>query len=261
MTTRQLDLKARLNDLVRLMRVEDYGTFIQLVAGYGLGGGHDLGYLAVGLLILAPGLYGGLYALNDAHDYRADRRHPKKATRPVAAGRVSPRTAYMIGVGLVALSLAAALAFDRRVFVLAVLFVAFNLAYTFWLKTVPYVEIAMNTVTHALRVAGGLWLAGSGGYGSVIAAGFLAVLAISTLKRFKELREAPIAVRPVLRYYTLERLTRLMTLSLAGVAVILLVITGWEQVLTGVWLMVGAGTVVGYLRVPPLRRLADRVWR
>jgi hypothetical protein len=94
-----LGYDVRLRDLFRLMRVEDYGTFIQLIIGFVLAGGRDWMYLAGALTILAPCVYGGLYALNDAHDADADRLHPLKKTRPVAAGRIDPQLATMLGTG------------------------------------------------------------------------------------------------------------------------------------------------------------------
>ena len=44
----------RLGDFMRLIRVEDYGTFIQLVIGYILANGNEWLYLAGALAILAP---------------------------------------------------------------------------------------------------------------------------------------------------------------------------------------------------------------
>ena len=54
----------RLRQILRLIRVEDYGTFIQLIIGFILADGQDWWYLASALIVLAPCIYGGLYALN-----------------------------------------------------------------------------------------------------------------------------------------------------------------------------------------------------
>src|SRR5215468_11104785 len=90
-----------LSDFVRLIRVEDYGTFSQLALGYILANGTNWLYLAGTLTILAPCIYGGLYSINDAHDAKADRGHPVKRTRPVAAGRIKPQSAYGLGISLI----------------------------------------------------------------------------------------------------------------------------------------------------------------
>jgi 4-hydroxybenzoate polyprenyltransferase len=44
----------------------------------------------------------GIYAINDARDAAADRLHPRKRLRPVAAGKVSPAAAVAFGLGLIA---------------------------------------------------------------------------------------------------------------------------------------------------------------
>jgi 4-hydroxybenzoate polyprenyltransferase len=72
----QFQSYVRLRQILRLIRVEDYGTFIQLIIGFILTDGQDGWYLASALIVLAPCIYGGLYALNDVHDMDADRLHP-----------------------------------------------------------------------------------------------------------------------------------------------------------------------------------------
>lgn len=111
-------------------------------------------------MVLAPCVYGGLYALIDVHDVEADRLHPFKQTRPVAAGQINPQTAFMLGVGLISFGVGTALVSDFKVLLVTLLFVAINLAYTFKFKSVPYLEILLNTITHPLHFAEGLWLAG-----------------------------------------------------------------------------------------------------
>jgi decaprenyl-phosphate phosphoribosyltransferase len=251
----------RFRDLLRLMRVEDYGTFIQLVIGFILAGGQDWLYLSGALAILAPCIYGGLYALNDAHDVEADRLHPIKCTRPVAAGQIDSRLATLLGAGLLSLGIGNALIFDVKVLVLALLFVSINLAYTFKCKTVPYLEILLNTITHPLRFAAGLWLAGSSEHFILLFPWFLATLAIATLKRIKEMRESGPAVRLVLKRYDEATLQSLITASLILVIGIWPFTRGMDFVLTGVWLALTLAVVVGYFRSPLLRRLEEHLWR
>ena len=42
----------------------------------------------------------GTYFINDAHDVEADRMHPTKRTRPIAAGEVSVHGAIVVGIAL-----------------------------------------------------------------------------------------------------------------------------------------------------------------
>ena len=248
-------------DLIRLMRVEDYGTFIQLIIGFVLAGGRDAWYLATTILILAPCIYGGLYALNDAHDAEVDRFHPIKSSRPVAAGRVDLVFAFTLGIGLIFLGLGAAMLFDLKVLILALLFVTINLAYTFRLKTVPYVEIVANTITHPLRFAAGLWLAGGMMDWSLLIVWSLAAFAIATLKRIKEMREVGVTVRPVLRYYNEINLRQLIMISLGLLAGMWPFTNGYGFILTGIWIALILTAVVGYFHIPLIRKLVEYAWR
>jgi len=251
----------RPQDVLRLIRVEDYGTFMQLVIGFILAGGRDGWYLAGALAILAPCVYGGLYALNDVQDAEADRLHPIKSTRPVAAGRIDSQSASMLGAGLISFGIGTALVSDFKVLVLALLFVAINLAYTFRFKTVPYLEILLNTITHPLRFAAGLWLAGSWEHWPLLAIWTLPIFAITTLKRIKEIREAGAAVRPVLKHYDEATLKNLITASLVLLLGIWPFTRDLDFVLTGVWFALTLVVVVGYFRSPFLKRLEEHLWR
>lgn len=251
----------RLRDFLRLIRVEDYGTFMQLVIGFALAGGQDWGRLLQALFILGPCVYGGLYTLNDLHDMDADRMHPIKCTRPVASGRIAPQTAAMVGAGLISFGVGTALMADLRVFAAAMLFVAVNLAYTFRFKSVPYIEILMNTVTHPMRFAAGLLLAGSWEHWALLGTWTLAVFAISTLKRIKEMRESSAAVRPVLAHYDEVTLKKLIVLCLLLMLAIWPFTWGVDFILNGIWLALTTVAVVGYFRSPWLRRLEEYLWR
>jgi len=248
-------------NILRLIRVEDYGTFIQLVIGFVLAGGQDWWYLASCLAVLAPCVYGGLYALNDVHDIDADRLHPLKRTRPIAAGQIDSQAASMLGAGLISFGVGTALVSDFKVLVLALLFILINLAYTFKFKTVPYLEILLNMITHPLRFAAGLWLAGSWVHLPLLVVWILATFAITTLKRIKEMRESSIGVRPVLKHYDETTLKKVIAASLLLILGIWPFTRDLDFVLTGVWLVFTIVTVVGYFRSRFLKQLEEYLWR
>lgn len=251
----------RPRDLLRLMRVEDYGTFIQLIIGFVLAGGRDWIYLTSALAILAPCVYGGLYALNDVHDAVADQMHPSKRSRPVACGRIDPQSASMLGTGLISFGIGIAFVYDGKVLALALIFALINLAYTFKFKTVPYLEILLNAITHPLRFAAGLWLAGSWEHTLLLAPWTLSTIAITTLKRIKEMREASIAVRPVLKNYVERDLKNLIAASLILILAIWPFTRNVGFILTGLWLAITLVAVVGYFHSPFLRQLEEYLWR
>lgn len=257
----QIHKSTQFQSFLRLIRVEDYFTFTQLIIGYVLAGGDNFIYLFGALLILGPCIYGGLYSINDVHDYAADRQHPVKRTRPIAAGTISPQAGFALGVSLISIGVLSALIFDVKVFQLALTFLAINLAYTFRVKRIPYLEIVFNTITHPLRFAAGLWLANSGGHWILLAEWTLAVFAFCALKRIKEMRESSAETRPVLKYYTENGLKTLITVSLILMLGLRQLTSGWDFILTNIWLIFSTLTIAGYFYVPFIKRLEDYCWR
>lgn len=262
---RAVQARRRLRDLVYLLRLERVFLFFQLALGYWLARpsaerGEWL-WLAAVVACLGPGLYGGLYALNDAHDCAADRLNPYKCQRPVAAGRISPAHARRLGLGLVGLALLAALGLGVRVFVLALVLAVVNMLYTHRLKQVWGLDLVFNALTHVLRFAGGLWLGGGGPHGLLLLGWGLPALALSALRRRHELSTAPVAARPVLARYSAEGLERFMAVCFWLALSLWTVMPGLDFVIGAVGLIVTLGLVYGYAHVPAVRRLEDVLWR
>jgi decaprenyl-phosphate phosphoribosyltransferase len=98
----------------------------------------------------------GIYLWNDALDADADRQHPRKRFRPVAAGTVSPRLAEVTGTLLAVAALAVAGATGRwqTVGIVAV-YLATTMLYTVWLKHVAVVDLVTIAAGFVLRAAAG----------------------------------------------------------------------------------------------------------
>jgi decaprenyl-phosphate phosphoribosyltransferase len=99
----------------------------------------------------------GTYFLNDSLDYEADRLHPAKRHRPVAAGVISVGLARVVAALLLAGSVALALALTRwELAVVVGCYVAVTLSYSLWLKHQPVIDIAAVAAGFVLRtIAGG----------------------------------------------------------------------------------------------------------
>lgn len=100
----------------------------------------------------------GTYFVNDTLDAEADRHHPVKRLRPVAAGVVPGRLAAFVGVVLMALAIGLAwwLAGSHLALVIAV-YVAVTTAYSLRLKHEPVVDLACVSAGFVLRaIAGGV---------------------------------------------------------------------------------------------------------
>jgi decaprenyl-phosphate phosphoribosyltransferase len=100
-------------------------------------------------------LAGAVYTLNDILDREADRVHPIKRHRPIASGQVPVGWAKVIVVVLVAASLGWAVTLSVPFAIVAALYFVQNVAYSFWLKHVAYVDVACIAAGFVLRVVGG----------------------------------------------------------------------------------------------------------
>lgn len=98
----------------------------------------------------------GTYCINDAQDREADRRHPRKCRRPVAAGIVPVRVAWGAGaafaVGGVAL---AALTVGGPLALAVAGYLVLTTSYSTWLKHVAIVDIAAISAGFVIRAVGG----------------------------------------------------------------------------------------------------------
>ena len=105
------------------------------------------------LLCLASSV---IYIFNDVADLEADRNHPTKRNRPIAAGSLPVPAALAVGsvMGLFTLISSFALKYEFGLIVLA--YTLLNLAYSWRLKHVPIIDILIIASGFVLRVRAGV---------------------------------------------------------------------------------------------------------
>ncbi len=134
-------------------------VFVPLILG---GKAHDpkAWTYALGAFLALSLLASVTYLLNDLWDLADDRRHWSKKLRPIANGDLPIASAMLfIAVGgLVAFAIAALIG-PACVGVLA-LYLAISLAYSFWLKREPLVDIFVLASLFTIRLALGLVVTG-----------------------------------------------------------------------------------------------------
>lgn len=102
-------------------------------------------------------LAGAVYTINDLVDVEADRVHPVKRYRPIASGAVPVNLAKAMAAALVIVSMAGALALSPWLSLVAGVYFAENLAYSFELKRVAFLDVSLIAFGFVLRVlAGGI---------------------------------------------------------------------------------------------------------
>jgi decaprenyl-phosphate phosphoribosyltransferase len=162
----------------------------------------------------------GTYLLNDVADREADRLHPVKRLRPIAAGEVGVRAAAATAIAALLLACGVAAVAGPSLVAIVAAYIVLTAAYTRWLKHVAIFDIATVASGFFLRaVAGGVaadifiskWFLILSGGGSLF---------LVTAKRYAELRAAPPeGQRRVLSEYSEEYL-RAMLATIAGVIVV-----------------------------------------
>jgi 4-hydroxybenzoate polyprenyltransferase len=102
-----------------------------------------------------------IYLINDVLDVQADRRHPRKRHRPIAAGHVSIPVSIVAAAALLVSGLAvAAFGVSLSVAMIAIGYIATTTAYSMFLKRRPVADVFTLTGLYVVRVfAGGAAIA------------------------------------------------------------------------------------------------------
>ncbi|WP_372453544.1 decaprenyl-phosphate phosphoribosyltransferase [Pseudonocardia abyssalis] len=129
----------------------------------------------------------GIYLVNDAKDIEADRAHPTKRNRPIAAGIVPPRLAVAVAVVLLAAAVAISLVAGYQLVIVLAVYVVVQLSYCFWLKHQPVLDICIVASGFLLRA-----IAGGAATGIALSQWFLLVAGFGSLfmvagKRYAEM--------------------------------------------------------------------------
>jgi decaprenyl-phosphate phosphoribosyltransferase len=102
-------------------------------------------------------LAGAVYTINDLVDVEADRVHPIKRERPIASGQVPEGLARTMAIALVIASLTIGYFLAPLFALVSLVYFLENLAYSFKLKKVAFVDVGLISFGFVLRVlAGGI---------------------------------------------------------------------------------------------------------
>jgi decaprenyl-phosphate phosphoribosyltransferase len=165
-------------------------------------------------------LASAVYAMNDVVDAESDRAHPVKRYRPIAAGIVPRRVAMVFAFFCAALGLGGAATGQLAFFLIAAIYFAQNVAYSFGLKKVPYLDVSMIAAGFVLRVLAGGYATKIDVSNYLVACTALLALFLGFGKRRHELAagESSGKQRAALKAYTLRGLD--VALGITAVATI-----------------------------------------
>ncbi len=103
-------------------------------------------------------LSGVVYIINDIADIEADRQHPDKRRRPIASGKLPISTARMVAAFIIVVIIPAAFWLSLAFGWIALTYLLVNLAYSFWIKHIPLLDVFTIALGFVLRVAAGVVL-------------------------------------------------------------------------------------------------------
>jgi decaprenyl-phosphate phosphoribosyltransferase len=163
-----------------------------------------------------------VYLVNDARDVEADRQHPTKRFRPIAAGVVPEWLAYCVAAVLGVASVAISFVATPNLAVVIGVYIAMQMAYCFGLKHEAVLDICIVTSAYLLRA-----IAGGVAASIPLSQWFLLVMAFASLfmvagKRYAELQLAErtgAKIRKSLESYTGTYLRFVWTLSATAMVV------------------------------------------
>ncbi|MFN4117839.1 decaprenyl-phosphate phosphoribosyltransferase [Acidovorax sp.] len=178
---------------------------------------------AIGQALLAMVLFcvasSAVYIVNDIRDIERDRRHAKKRhTRPLASGAASVPAALAL---LAVLYGALVLGWFVQPAAVAVIcgYLALNLAYSFWLKHQPVLDIFSIAFGFVLRVYAGAQALAVPVSSWMFVTTLCLALYLAAVKRRQELSQSGSEGREVLQRYTVALVDRYAEMAATGALV------------------------------------------
>ncbi|WP_344771354.1 decaprenyl-phosphate phosphoribosyltransferase [Aeromicrobium panaciterrae] len=206
--------------IVRTMRPRQWAKNVLVVAAAlaaGVLGDDNNIAIIIGTFVAFTLAASAVYLFNDARDVDADRKHPRKKLRPVAAGQLSVRTAVTASVVVAGAGLGLGTAIDRDLGVTLAVYVVIQVAYALWLKDQPVIDLAIVSAGFLLRaIAGGVAVDVPLSQWFLLVASFGSLFMVAG-KRYSELRSlgTEIGTRRTLEEYSVSYLRFVWSLAAA----------------------------------------------
>ncbi|WP_022851525.1 decaprenyl-phosphate phosphoribosyltransferase [Limisalsivibrio acetivorans] len=100
-------------------------------------------------------LASSIYIINDIKDLEEDRKHPVKKHRPIASGIIKPFTAALTSITLALTAFISAFFLSSNLLLVFLIYFVLNIAYSFKLKHIAIVDIAIIATGFVLRLYAG----------------------------------------------------------------------------------------------------------
>jgi 4-hydroxybenzoate polyprenyltransferase len=182
--------RQRAGALLRLLRPHQWAKnallLVPLLAAHGAGGPRALSTVLIALVAFCL-CASSVYIVNDIVDLEADRAHPRKSRRPLAAGLVPLPAAFALAPVLLALAATITVFMPLKFQLVVGTYWLLTMAYSLRLKGVVVVDVLCLAALYTLRIIAGAAAAGVAlSFWLLIFAIFL-FLSLALVKRYAEL--------------------------------------------------------------------------
>lgn len=211
--------------LLELLRIRHWikGLFILLPLPFAVASGVDLHPENLILGILGFSLVSSsVYIFNDIQDRHRDQHHPLKCQRPIAAGVIRPMVAFwwgivVLGIGMTILGLPGILKpYSPEPWLLALIYLGGNGIYTFWARSLAWLDALFLASFFLLRLYLGCTLSQISPSATLLSTGFLLAFSLALGKRYSELISGYDGeYRSSLNQYRQEILVKILILTVA----------------------------------------------
>ena len=157
----------------------------------------------------------GIYAVNDLNDLQADRAHPRKRFRPIAAGVISVPAAWALSLFCFAAGLSLAFYVRPTLTLVCLAYIVLNFVYSYFLKKIVIIDVLSIAFSFVLRAVAGAVAVHVPASGWFLLCTTLGALFLALEKRRHEvslLADQSASHRTVLQEYSLNLLVRLENL-------------------------------------------------
>ena len=164
-----------------------------------------------------------VYMMNDLVDMEKDRQHPAKKYRPLPAGELIPTVAVIAAVVFALVSLVGGYLLSPILALILLIYLALQIAYTWWLKNVVLVDVLVVASGFILRIGAGVavieverfspWL--------YVFSGFLALFLVLGKRRHELvlLGDEGASHRSILSEYNIDLIDRMLGIVTTGAVV------------------------------------------
>lgn len=204
-------------DIIKLIRVKQWTKNAFVIAPVIFAGklfNYNSMYIAISAFILFCLASSSVYILNDILDYKIDKLHPNKKSRPIANGQISIKFAFLLYALFFLSSTILSFLFSKVLFYIILSYLILNLFYSKYLKHIVILDVLVVAFGYVLRVLAGILPLNLNMSPWILGATLTVTLMITLAKRYAELTTHDKSEqRAILQQYDKDFLNAMLVLT------------------------------------------------